>query len=351
MAEDGCNPVSRLAAGDAGRFALRGGCGQTCASSLSMEMHTFSYSQHHFGKLTIDPTRTRGHGGALAPVIQAVASAEFWCLQQNNQDWRSILVQELSGKAVVNLAGGFALDMAPMPVSRVFAAGPAPHNFDLTFRVSQSQLEAIEVARKNGDIEITFQLQLTFQVLAKTGNQPTVGFHVPHVVVDAGVSSVTATIKVPQSTWAKEVLSQVGYGQVLLFEFPAFPVSALATLGEAFDAAKRAQQQFNTGEYDLSVGLCRNALQPLRNHLLKIKNQSKDGTAADWAEKVGAATFDWLMTVTGKTHGVSSTTHHEGTGGRFSRLDAHMILTTTVSVLAYAARIEVLLNGNNRAAP
>ena len=45
---------------------------------------------------------------------------------------------------------------------------------------------------------------------------------------------------VPQSTWVTEVLSQVGYGQVLLFEFPAHPVGALAGLGEAFATVKRA---------------------------------------------------------------------------------------------------------------
>lgn len=212
-------------------------------------------------------------------------------------------------------------------------------------RVSHPQLEAIEAARKNGDVGMTLQLRLSFLVLSKTGANPTVGFHVPHVVVDAGVAPLFATFKIPQSTWAKEVLPQTGYGQVLLFEFPAYPIGALAGLGEAFAAAKRAQEQFNVGEYDLAVGLCRNALQPLRNHLVSIKARLKDATAADWAEKIGAATLDWLLTVTGKTHGVSSATHHQGSSGRFSRLDAHMILTTTVSVLAYAARMENIHNG------
>lgn len=122
-------------------------------------------------------------------------------------------------------------------------------------------------------------------MLAKTAANPVVGFHVPHVVVDTGVASISATFKVPQSTWVKEVLNNVGFGQILLFEFPAYPVSALAGLGEAFEATKRAQHQLNVGEYDLAVGLCRSAVEPLRNHLLSIKARSKDATAADWARE------------------------------------------------------------------
>jgi len=318
-----------------------GRCHRLADVFIRMDTHPFTYSNYHFGKLTVDPARTCGRGGVLAPVIHVSATAEFGAINLGPNS-RSVLVQELSGTAVIEHAGGFALPVAPIPIQRLFAAEPASQHVELMLRVTQPQLEAIEAARKNGDVGITLELKLSFLVLAKTGANPVVGFHVPHVVVDAGVASTSATIKVPQSTWVKDVLTQVGFGQVLLFEFPAYPVSALASLGEAFEAAKRAQQQFNVGEYDLAVGLCRTAVQPLRNHLLSIKARSKDATAADWAEKIGAATFDWLLTVTGKTHGVSSSTHHQGSSGRFSRLDAHMILTTTVSVLAYAARMEAV---------
>lgn len=309
-----------------------------------METHSFTYSNYHFGRITINPAGTCGRGGVLAPVVQIAASAEIGGILLD-QHSRAVLVQELSGTAVIEYAGGFALEVVRLPIQRLFAGTPATQHLELTLRVSQPQLEAIEAARNNGEVGISLNLKLSFLVLAKTEAHPVVGFHVPHVVVDAGVAPVFASIKVPQSTWVKEVLSQVGYGQVILFEFPAYPVSALAGLGEAFAAVKRAQQQFNAGEYDLAVGLCRNALEPLRTHLKGIKARSKDGTAADWAEKIGAATFDWLFTVAGKTHGVSSTTHHEGSSGRFNRLDAHMILTTTVSVLAYAARMESVNSG------
>lgn len=318
-----------------------GRCHRVANAFIRMDTHTFTYSDYHFGKLTVDPARTCGRGGVLAPVIQVSAIAEFGAINLGSNS-RSVLVQELSGTAVIEHAGGFALPVAPMPIQRLFAAEPASHHIESMLRVTHPQLEAIEAARKNGDVGITLLLRLSFLVLAKTEVNPVAGFQIPHVVVDAGVASICAMIKVPQSTWVKDVLNQVGFGQVLLFEFPAYPVSALAGLGEAFEAAKRAQQQFNVGEYDLAVGLCRTAVQPLRNHLLSIKARSKGAAAADWAEKIGTATFDWLFTVTGKTHGVSSSTHYQGSSGRFSRLDAHMILTTTVSVLAYAARMEAI---------
>ncbi len=71
-----------------------------------MDAHTFTYSNYHFGKLTVDPARTCGRGGALAPVIQVSATAEFGAINLGSNS-RSVLVQELSGTAVIEHAGGF----------------------------------------------------------------------------------------------------------------------------------------------------------------------------------------------------------------------------------------------------
>ncbi|MDP3072293.1 MAG: hypothetical protein Q8N18_18525 [Opitutaceae bacterium] len=316
-----------------------------------MNTHHFSYSDYQFAKVSFDPSSVCGRGGALAPALHLPASLELSPVAMMQGPVRGVLIQEIGGTAVVDHAGGFQLLVQTVPIQRVILSGPAPHHVELSLPVTRQQLEAIELARAQGDVSVSLQLRLSFLVLAPADGRCQTGFQVPNIILDAGSSAVFANFKIPQSVWAGSVLSGMGYGRVLLFELPAFPVAALSTLGEAFEAAKRAHAMFAAGEYDVTVGLCRTAVQPLRNHLKKIKEQAGDGTAADWAEKIGQATFDWLTTVTGKTHGVGSVAFHEGSSGRFSRLDAQMILTTTVSILAYAARLEKIHSATPQEAP
>lgn len=307
-----------------------------------MNTHIFSHNQSEFAKLSLDPSQLTGRGGALAPSLYLSGNLEISPLAQLQGSTRGVLVQGLSGTVVVDLAGGFQLHVIPQPIQRTVLAGSTPHHIELTLPITRHQLEAVESARDHGDVSLSFHLRLTIVVLASIDRNGPSGYQSLTVVVDSGTAQVSFNLKIPQSTWAKQVLNGTGFGRILLFELPAFPVSALATLGEAFEAAKRAQAMFDAGEYDMSIVLCRTAVQPLRNHLKKIKDSAGGDTSADWAEKIGTATFDWLTTVTGKTHGVASAAAHEGSRGRFDRLDAQMILTTTVSLLAYAARLEKL---------
>lgn len=306
-----------------------------------MNVQHFSYNQQHFGEIDFDPTQASGRGGHLAPALHLPTSFSLFPVKMIQGPQRSILVQELTGTAVIEHAGGFKLDVIPVSLHRLIAVGPARHNAELCLPITHEQIEAIEAGRKNGVVGISLQLRLSFLVLAIQDNRFD-GSQPPHLVVDAGTAPAWISFKIPQSVWTGAVLNGLGFGQVLLFELPAFPVNALTTLGEAFEAAKRAQAMFNAGEYDVAVGLCRTAVQPLRNHLKKIKEKVGNDTAADWAEKIGESTFHWLTTVLGKTHGVGSVAFHEGSTGRFSRLDAQMILTNVISILAYAARLENL---------
>jgi hypothetical protein len=303
-------------------------------------MNQLTYSNRIFGSISCDPTQITGRGGVLAPRLHLYGKLQVSGLGTTNGQQVGVLIQEITGNAVVDHAGGFQLSLDACQIQRVVMAGSVEQNVELTFPITTSQVEAIEQARNAGDVGLTLSLRVTFLVLSQGHTDLAVGVLPLRALVDTGGAQATINLKIPQSVWTKNVLPGIGYGQIILFEMPAFPVSALATLGEAFEATKRAHAMFSSGEYDLAVGLCRTAVQPLRNHLKKIKDQAGDATAGDWAEKIGQATFDWLTIVTGKTHGVASAATHEGSSGRFSRLDAQMILTTTISLLAYAARLE-----------
>jgi hypothetical protein len=306
-----------------------------------MEKHTFTYSGGQIiGSISCNPTQVKGRGMVLAPVLFIPISLEMMAVGGSGLKQVGVLFDRLTGKMVVDHAGGFALTLAPCPIRRIIMQGSTAQNVDLEFPIARHQIEAIEQARQSGDVSLSLQLQVEFTLLVQGQAEGPVGVIPPRAVLDTGAAQVFANIKVPQSVWTNAVLTQIGYGQIILFELPALPLTALASLGEALEAAKRAQAQFNAGEYDLCVALCRTAVQPLRSHLKRIKAQAGNDTAADWAEKIGDATFEWLTIVIGKTHGMGSAAAHEGSPGRFTRLDAQMILTTTISILAYSARLE-----------
>ena len=121
-------------------------------------------------------------------------------------------------------------------------------------------------------------------------------------------------------------------------EFPAVALNVFNELQHSYTALQRAHTKFTAGEYDEAIWQCRTAVDPLREELRKIKEGSPDSLSADWAEEVGPATVDWLLTLLRKTHGVANTPTHSPNTGHFSRLDAQMILTVTTAVVAYVAR-------------
>jgi hypothetical protein len=308
-----------------------------------VDKHTFTYSGGQIiGSISCNPTYVTGRGMTLAPVLLVPITFEMMALGTSGPKQIGVLFDGITGKVVVDHAGGFSLALAACPIRRIIMQGSAAQTVVLEFPIFPYQVEAIEQSRRSGDVSLTLQLQVEFTLLVQGTTEAVFGVIPPRAVLDTGATQVIAKITVPQSIWVNAVLPQLAYGQIILFELPAVPLTALASLGEAFEAAKRAQAQFNAGDYDLCVVFCRTTVQPLRNHLKKIKTEAGNDTAADWAEKIGDATFEWLTIVTSKTHGMGSAAVHEGSPGRFTRLDAQMILTTTMSLLAYAARLEHL---------
>jgi len=304
-----------------------------------MNAQPFTYSSRIIGSIGCDPAQVRGRGMALSPALHVPVKLQMNAMDPTPQQDVGIMFEDITGFAVVDHAGGFPIPLETFPIRRIIMKGSTDQHVDLEFRITHAQVEAIEEARACGDVSLTLQVKIGYTVICQVQGAPTVGVLPIRAILETGVAPVFLNVKVPQSVWTNNILPAIGFGQMLLFEMPAYPIAALASLGEAFEAANRAQALFNSGEYDLCVAMCRTAVQPLRNHLRRIKEKVGDDTPGDWAEKIGNATFEWLTIVTGKTYGMGSAAVHEGSRGRFDRLDAQMILTTTVSVLAYAARL------------
>src|SRR5690606_23726781 len=89
---------------------------------------------------------------------------------------RGVLVQELSGTAVVDHAGGFQLHVVPQPIQRTVLAGSTPHHIELTLPITRHQLEAIESARDHGDVSLSFHLRLSIVILAPIDRNGPTGY-------------------------------------------------------------------------------------------------------------------------------------------------------------------------------
>jgi hypothetical protein len=199
--------------------------------------------------------------------------------------------------------------------------------------LSQSQLESIEVLR---GITSFFPLFLDLQVPVTAIREKTSvsdalsheGMHVLHGRIPFEISA---------NTWADKVAPGPGIGLIKVFELPAVSLREIEHYDRAFQAFDKAHREFQRGEYDNAVADCRKAIEVIRKQLRGAQTKDANVLAAKFAESVGAATAAWLVAMLDATNEVSSPPHHSPRT-HFGRFEAQMILTTTLSVVAYILR-------------
>ncbi len=297
-----------------------------------------AYQGYTLAMVEVYPTSIRTEGGNEYPCLIIPAKFTLSSLNGARQGKQDVFFLDLNALLFVEGRGSkIAHGCNSRPFHELVINGSREVMFDLEFPLDKYRVEKMEQLRK-GDMGLRCYLQLSiglfgppiYGIEAKASSSPRIS--------DLAVLLANLQFAVPQSKWVKEVLPGLGGGVVQLIEFPAVSLEACEALKHSHLALKRAVEEFALGDYDAAVGLCRTAADPIRQELKKLRDGKVDCLAADWAEKVGSATIEWLTIVLGKTHGVANTPHHSPTTGYFSRLDAQMILTTTISVIAYVAR-------------
>lgn len=204
------------------------------------------------------------------------------------------------------------------------------------FPLDRYRVERIEQER-SGDVKMKIRVQVAAALngVPRHRNYPNPG---QSRIYGFQTLFGEVTLLIPGSLWIERVLPGLGYGLVTVIELPAVGLEAIKMLEHSYAALRKAEHRFKHGDYDEAVAFCRTAIDPVRDDLRKIKANEPNDLGADWAEKVGNSTVDWLTSIIGKTHGVANKPHHSPRSGYFSRLDAQMILTVTTSVLAFVGR-------------
>jgi hypothetical protein len=282
--------------------------------------------------ITVDVPSIHGIGGPAFPRLLVPINLHFSALDGHELSYEAASAQ-------LALADGTTIaEAATKPfIYTVRNSFPARHQFEFAF--DHFRLEKLESLR---NAQPFLRLRLDIQTLVqvrKFGPSNCEGLSQEGIHPLAG----TGHIEIPSNTWCEKVAPGLGIGLIRVFELPAIPVSEIKDYERAFRSLEKAQQRFTNGDYDDAVAECRKVLEPLRQHLRKIKTIDPKVLPADYADRVGEATTGWLIAMLDKTHGVSSELHHT-TQVHFTRLDAQMVLTITMSLVAYILRNRERLN-------
>lgn len=300
---------------------------------------SFNFQGYNVAAAEIDPSAVSADGGPEYPRLIIPVRFKLHRPKDVHGSDQDLLFSDLKAHLFIDGRNSKIADATDRPINKLLRV-PGPCDLTSTvveFPLDSYRVEKIEQLRK-ADLNLRLDLFLSFATFGQPfwGHQskadPTLR------VAEMETLSTNVQLTVPQSNWVNQVLPGLGYGVVHLIELPAVSPEACAALGHSYHALTRAREEFGSGDYDGAIALCRTAVDPIRNELKKLKENKPDSLAADWVEKVGASTIEWLNVVLGKTHGVANTPHHSPKTGYFSRLDAHMILMTTISVVAYVAR-------------
>jgi hypothetical protein len=276
--------------------------------------------------ITVDIANIRGVGGPVFPRLVVPLKLHF-----NAWDRYQLIFRDASAQLATQ-DGKIIADAAPRVFSQVVTMSFGTHH-QLEFQLDHYRIESIETQRGSQSflpLQLHFQTSAEIVFMKKEDLKPAMG---------EGIFPLAGTVhfQIPSNTWCDHVAPGLGIGLVKIFELPAVPLSEIEDYTRAFGALEKAQKHFGKGDYDDAVAECRKAIEPLRQHLKKEKQLDPSILPADYADKIGAATTEWLQTMLGKTHGVSSALHHS-TSAHFSRLDAQMVLTITANLVAYILR-------------
>jgi hypothetical protein len=285
-------------------------------------------------KVTIDGTGVCGRDGPDFPRMVIPTTWAFSALDGYRLTYQTVFAQlsASNGKTIA--------DAAPRPFSYSVKAGNSFEGLhQLEFSLNRSQLEPLEILRGATSF---FPLFLDLQVPVTAIREKQSG---PDVLSYEGTHILQGRIafEISANTWSEKVAPKLGIGLIKVFELPAVPLSEIKNYERAYQAFDKAHREFQRGEYDNAVGECRKAIDVIRKQLRGAQSKDAHVLTAEFAKNVGEATATWLMAMLDATNAVSNAPHHSPRA-HFGRFEAQMILTTTLSIVAYILRTNRAIN-------
>ena len=306
-----------------------------------MKFQFSSGDQSFFAEATVDEAQIYGHGGSLSPTL-------FFSVQLHISYRAS---QPEMGLEILLLDGKLSANNIPLGCSRVSPVNVLFHaKFDtlhqypvnLEFPISLSQLHFLEQNRTDAGVKLKLDFQLVYQKLKSSAGAPS-SQYVQGIWGHIQTAHTTAygEFTIPRDIWIERVLPNVGFGRVLVLEFPAAPIESCQAIEHSFKALKQAVEQHKLGFYDEAAGKCRVAIDPFFERELVDPSHPElpriPVVRKSWEAKLGKATYEWLNASLGSIKWASNAPHHSPYA-RFGQFDSQMIITITANFIAFIAR-------------
>jgi hypothetical protein len=132
---------------------------------------------------------------------------------------------------------------------------------DFITSISSEALKLIEDSRKDGDVQLTLNLIYQWQKILQT--QVPTNQNLTEGIVQVGPvrwSETSTFYTIPKSTWLN-ILKQLQYSEIELFEVNKLSFSEDDNLKQAFGYLREAETQLRSGNYDGVLGDCRSAFE------------------------------------------------------------------------------------------
>ncbi len=191
------------------------------------------------------------------------------------------------------------------------------------------RLATLENQRNGGDMKLTFDFELSVDELVVL-KRLNLGYNsvVWGLKDHHSISANHIQIVIPRSNWINQVLPATGYGKIHIIELPAIPIESSSQLRAAHSALLQAQEMYNQGFYDDTVGKCRLALEPF----FEVNEAKKMILKTSWETRLGKATYNWLNEASIALKQPTNRPHHSP-AMYFNRLAAQMLLAVTTAVV------------------
>lgn len=303
-------------------------------------MNTALYSPNTGLKVeaSITPSTIQGIGGATWPrlVLQALLRID----EERDSYWQGRVQAASFGMLTGELVIGSETiaHIRPVAINKLrpgnlrYATDEHP---SIEIELDAGRIEWIERQRAGKSLEAKLRISLQVQVFGAIETTPGSQFG----LIDASAIFGEIPLTCPDGHWREKVLPGLGYGKVIAIELPAVGLESCKSLELSFLALEKAQKQFLLGHYDEAVGACRVALDPFFEYVDKEGAPGKriPQLKKSWEPSLGAATYQWLDAALGAIKTAANKPHHSP-NSHFDRLGAQMLITVTMSLIAYAAR-------------
>lgn len=206
---------------------------------------------------------------------------------------------------------------------------------NLEFHLTTDMIHLLENVRT---ANVHFGILLTMQI----ANYRSIKFQeeVINFIVGFENQFTEFAFEIEQSYWVKKILPNFGYSMSSLFEMPLSIMVLNEEYSESINELQEAERFFRINEYDKVVSHCRTALEPFKKKLPELKMFIQSESEYEWLKRILNSTSEWVETLIKSTSHFTSKPHHTPSVGHFSKSDAEVIYSVTISIIKFIGNME-----------